>query len=248
MWWGRYRHEMTSAGADVESPLDLTGRVERCPKRIRVWFGGRWVVDTIDARLVWDHPWYPRHYVPLEDTDGVIAGADLIVDDAVASGAVTVSEDPRLEGFFALEFASMDRWFEEDEEMFVHARDPHKRIDIVAGSRRVRIEVDGTEVAESGRCLLLSEPRLPARWYLPLADVRLGLLSPSDTVTYCPYKGRAEYWHVRSGGEVNQDLAWGYRYPVRESAPIAGHVCFFAEKVDTFVDGVLQPRPVTRFV
>ena len=73
------------------------------------------------------------------------------------------------------------------------------------------------------------------------------LLTPTDSVTACPYKGWAEYWNVTVGGEVHRDLAWGYRAPLPESAPIAGHVCFYNEKVDIEIDGVAVERPKTKF-
>ena len=42
-------------------------------------------------------------------------------------------------------------------------------------------------------------------------------------------------------------IAWGYSFPVAESAKIAGLVCFYNERVDLWVDGVLEVKPVTQF-
>ena len=75
----------------------------------------------------------------------------------------------------------------------------------------------------------------------------MDLLDPTPTATMCPYKGTARYWSVRAGGVVHTDLAWSYDAPFRESAPIAGLVAFFDERVDVFVESELQTRPKTAF-
>jgi uncharacterized protein (DUF427 family) len=141
----------------------------------------------------------------------------------------------------------MDAWFEEDEQVFTHPRDPYTRVDVLRSSRHVRIEVDGTTVAASGSPTLLFETGLPVRYYLPRPHVRMELLTPRDTVSHCPYKGQAEYWSVRSGQRVYDDLAWSYRSPFPESQKIAGLIAFFDERVDVVVDGVRQERPRTKF-
>jgi uncharacterized protein (DUF427 family) len=141
----------------------------------------------------------------------------------------------------------MDHWFEEDEEVFVHARDPNTRIDILHSSRRVRIEVDGVTVADSTNASFLFETGLPTRYYFPKTDVRMDLMSPTDQVTACPYKGTARYWSVSVDGETHENLLWGYDSPFPESQKIAGLVAFYNEKVDIYVDEVLQERPKTKF-
>ena len=83
--------------------------------------------------------------------------------------------------------------------------------------------------------------------YLPKTDVHMELLIPSERVTSCPYKGDANHYSVAVGGTVHRDLAWWYRHPTRESAPIAGRVCFYDERVDVHLDGQLQERPRTPF-
>jgi uncharacterized protein (DUF427 family) len=139
----------------------------------------------------------------------------------------------------------MDAWFEEDEPVHVHPRDPHKRVDILASSRHVEVVVNGVKVADTHHPRLLFETSLPTRYYVPLTDVRMDLLRASEKVTQCPYKGTAAYWSVEAGGEVDEDLFWVYRTPVHESAEIAGLASFFNERVDVYVDGVLQERPQT---
>jgi uncharacterized protein (DUF427 family) len=76
-----------------------------------------------------------------------------------------------------------------------------------------------------------------------MTHVRIDLLAPSDTVTHCPYKGQAENWSVG----VHAEFAWSYRAPFPASQEIAGLIAFYNEKVDIYVDGVLQERPPTKF-
>src|SRR5581483_8371281 len=85
---------------------------------------------------------------------------------------------PQLRDLVRLEWDAMDAWFEEDEEVFTHPRDPYTRVDILASSRHVRVEVDGVTVAESASPRLLFETGLPVRYYLPKTHVRMDLLTP----------------------------------------------------------------------
>jgi len=145
-------------------------------------------------------------------------------------------------GRVRLDWDAMDAWFEEDEEVYTHPRDPYTRVDILATSRRVRVEVDGVVLASSANARVLFETGLPPRWYLPKPDLRLELLVPTATATHCPYKGQA-----RVGDRVVEDLAWSYRTTLPESQKIAGLVAFYNEEVDVFIDDQLQERPVTKF-
>ncbi|GAA3131698.1 DUF427 domain-containing protein [Streptosporangium carneum] len=232
-------------------------RVERAAKRVRVFFGGRAVADTTRALLVWEIPYYPTYYFPREDVAvelrpngrGVRSpsrGEAVLYDvEGVADAALAYPDSPieELRDHVRFEWEAADAWFEEDEEVYVHARDPYTRVDVLHSSRHVRVEVDGVTVADSHSPRILFETGLPPRYYLPKTDVRLDLLSPTDTVTRCPYKGTAEYWSVNG----RPDLAWSYRTPLEESGRVAGLICFYDEKVDVYVDGVLQERPKTPF-
>jgi uncharacterized protein (DUF427 family) len=235
-------------------------------KRVRTYLGGVLVADTLTPLLVWEGPNYPTYYFPVADVN-----AELLVPDdevrhspsrgdgklytvkaggAEARGAATRYEDspiPEIRDYVRFEWKAMDSWFEEDEEVFVHARDPHTRIDVLPSSRHVRVEIDGVTVAESSTPRLLFETGLPVRYYLPKTHVRMDLLEHTDTVTACPYKGEAEYWSVRVGDALHKDVVWGYRTPLPESRQVAGLVCFYNEKVDIYLDGVLQDRPKTKF-
>jgi uncharacterized protein (DUF427 family) len=153
--------------------------------------------------------------------------------------------DPDLDGLVLLDCAGFDAWFEEDEPVVGHARDPFHRLDILPSSRTVRVELDGTLLAESTRAQLLFEHAvLPVRAYLPREDVRVPL-TPSATRTRCTYKGEAGYWSVELDGWTFSDIAWSYETPNAEAARIAGLVCFFDERVDVALDGQRRPRPIT---
>jgi len=141
----------------------------------------------------------------------------------------------------------MSEWLEEDEPVYTHPRDPHTRVDILASSRHIRIEIDGVTVADSASPRILFETGLPPRYYLPLSDIRTDLLRPSDTQSHCPYKGTAGYWSVDTGQQRHEDIVWIYRTPLPESQKIAGLAAFYDEKVDVFIDGVEQRRPQTKF-
>ncbi|MGQ0615514.1 MAG: DUF427 domain-containing protein [Acidimicrobiia bacterium] len=240
-------------------------RVEHGPKRVRAVLGGEVVADTYRPLLVWEVPYYPAYYIPAEDVRAelVPAGAgdrspsrgtpelfDVKVARAVAAGAArryTDSPLPELRDAFRFEWEAMDEWLEEDEPVYVHPRDPYKRVDILASSRHVRVEIDGVTVAESHQPRALFETSLPTRFYLPLSDVRLDLLTPTATETHCPYKGTATYWSVDAGGTRHEDIVWMYRTPTAESQKIAGLACFYNEKVDLYLDGELQGCPKSPF-
>ena len=242
-----------------------TVRVEPSAKRVRAYLAGRLVADTRCPSLVWEVPYYPAYYVPLGDVTAELVPTgktehspsrgdaelyDVRVDGAAAAGAARRYPDSPLEairGLVRFEWAAMDEWMEEDELVYTHPRDPYHRVDILASSRHVRIEVDGVTVAESARPVILFETGLPPRYYLPLTDVRTDLLTPSATVTHCPYKGTATYWSVDTGHGARPDLVWAYRAPFAESQKVAGLACFYDEKTDVYLDGELQQRPRTQF-
>jgi uncharacterized protein (DUF427 family) len=137
----------------------------------------------------------------------------------------------------------MDAWFEEDEEIFVHPRSPNTRIQILPSSRHVTVMVDDIVIADSHRPTFLHETGLIRRTYFSKLDVRMDLLTPTDTTSRCPYKGIARYWTLDTPSGQHADLAWSYPSPFRESAPVAGLVAFYDERVDMAVDGNQLDRP-----
>ena len=241
-------------------------RVERGAKRIRAYLGGAVVVDSIAPLLVWEVPYYPTYYFSDSDvradlvTDGIVethspsrgdaTTMSVLAGDSRAAGAAARYENSpidELRGAVRFQWDAMEAWFEEDEQVYTHPRDPYTRVDILASSRRVRVFLDDLVLADSTSPRLLFETRLPTRYYLPRTHVRMDLLERSSTITHCPYKGRAETWSVRAGDTLHEDLAWSYPAPLPESQKLAGLIAFYDEKLDIEVDGVLQERPRTNF-
>jgi len=109
---------------------------------------------------------------------------------------------------------------------------PQHPITVESAPGRVTVQVAGTPVADTSSALALQEANYPVVYYVPLADVRSEVLKPSDHTTYCPYKGDASYYSLATpNGEV-ADAVWYYAEPYSAVAEIAGHVAFYANKVD----------------
>jgi uncharacterized protein (DUF427 family) len=241
-------------------------RVESGTKRVRAYLGGELVAETTHPLLVWEKPYYPAYYFPASDVRTELLEADGGVSHSPSRGdgrtfTVTAGGEERsaaalrydaspfqeLRDAIRLEWDAMDAWFEEDEQVFTHPRDPYTRVDILPSSRHVRVEVDDVTIAESPKPTLLFETGLPVRYYLPKTHVRMDRLTPTETESHCPYKGQAEYWSVRVSDTDHADLAWSYRTPLPESQKIAGLISFYNEKIDLYVDGLRQERPFTKF-
>ncbi len=171
---------------------------------------------------------------------------DIRADGQSRPGAGFRLADPDLAGYVVLDFSAFDEWYEEDEPAVAHPRDPFHRIDVLASSRHVRVELDGQVLAESSRPMLLFEALLPTRYYLPREDIRVKLI-PSEKWSYCAYKGRASYWSVAIGDRMVADLAWSYEKPLHDAAQVVGLIAFFDERLDLMVDGTRNERPVTHW-
>ncbi|MFG2191763.1 DUF427 domain-containing protein [Streptomyces sp. NPDC048639] len=227
------------------------------------------VVDSRRPLLVWepDRP-VPLYAFPEEDIRmdllrrteepasrrrhaGATVFYELSVGGSTTPRAAWTYPGKELAGHISFEWFGrdvLDHWYEEDEEIFVHPRDPHKRIDALPSSRHVQVEVAGTVVADSRAPVLLFETGLPVRYYLPREDVRLDLLVPTELTTRCPYKGIAtQYWSWPRGGDVPPGIAWSYPDPLSAVSIIKNRVAFYNEAVDIVLDGERLDRPVTVF-
>ena len=251
---------------DYPKMITRINHIESVPRRIRAVHDGQVVVDTLEARYVWEWANYPQFYLPRQDVrEGLLVTDDRMEDTplgsvrwywlasggivgAPAARLVVSSEHPRLIDTYRFDWDALDRWFEEDEEVFVHPRNPYSRVDALRSTRPVRIALDGVVLAESSSPVMVFETGLPTRYYLNRTEVDFEHLVPSETVTRCPYKGTATgYWSAVVGATTHHDLAWSYDFPTRQLLPIAGLVAFYNEKVDTYVDDVLLERPRTHF-
>ena len=227
---------------------------------MHVHFGGVRVADSDRTMLLRQHGFLPIYYFPAEDvradllvpTDyttrspykGTASYWHLRTPERTARFAVWSYLHPKpgspdTRGYYGFDWHSMDAWYEEDERLHVHARDPQLRVDALRSTRHLRVEVAGTTIADSRRPVLLFETGLVTRYYLPPEDVRQDLLRPSETYTLCPYKGRARYYHLELDGVRREDVAWQYARPLPAIAALASHLAFWNEREDTtiFVDG-----------
>ena len=246
-------------------------QTEISPKWIRVTFGGEVIADSRRVLLVLERGRSPVYFFPEKDVRmdcmapvayqthntrlGDASYYTVKVGGKVAENAAwhypvphatdpAVTTAPDLRGYVAFRWDSMDGWYEEGDEVFVHPHDPYHRIDVLNSTRPVRVVLGGVTVAESQRPVILFETNFPARYYLPKNDVRLELLRPSDTITRCPYKGEAHYYSVEVAGQLYKDVIWYYRYPTTEASKIANNLAFYTEKTDaTLVDGKELPKP-----
>ncbi|TWD83062.1 uncharacterized protein (DUF427 family) [Kribbella amoyensis] len=233
-------------------PIVPPGLVAPVPRRIRATLAGRFVLDTTDALYLWEFPPYPQYYVPVADVaEGVLTdtgetrtfGHGIARVHTAGSGRAWVYDDGVAKDRVRFQWDALDHWFEEDEEVFVHPRNPYARCDAIRSGRLVRVSVDGDVLAESRSTVIVFETGLPPRYYFPRTEVNFDRLTPSDTRTACPYKGRTSaYWSL--GG---RDLAWSYDFPTSALLPVAGLVAFFNEHVDLDLDGTPIPRPITPF-
>jgi uncharacterized protein (DUF427 family) len=217
-------------------------------------FAGETIADSKRMMLLQEPSRLPVYYFPVSDTR-----MDLLASSGKAEGYLTLTvgsrtaegaawTKPEYPGYVAFDWPAMDNWYEEDDEVYKHPRDPYHRVDVVRSSRHVRVILGGQTVAETSRPSLLFETGLPARYYIPRHDVRLDLLTPTESHTQCPYKGIASYWSATIGGKTYEDIVWSYPMPIPECPKIEQLMCFYNEKVDAIeVDGEVEVKPVTKW-
>ncbi|HLI42651.1 MAG TPA: DUF427 domain-containing protein [Streptosporangiaceae bacterium] len=217
------------------------------PRRLRATFGGRTVFDTTRAALLHETGLLPQVYVPAGDIrsellrptghhtycpfKGTASYWSVVAGEAVAENAIWYYPEPIpqaawLAGYAGFYWDAMDQWYDEDEPVAGHIRDPYHRVDVRRSSRPVRVLLGGTVLAETRSPLLLSETGLPNRFYIAPQDVRQDLLEASDTHTVCPYKGTASYWSVSAGGRKLADAAWCYPQAHGDAAAVGGYLSF----------------------
>lgn len=250
-----------------DSPDDVNYRIEspahrlffdEFPRRVRAVFNGETIFDTRGGKLLHESAILPVLYVPdddirldlLEPTDhhthcpfkGDALYWSVVVSGRTAENAAWAYPEPIetarwLRGYRAFYFHEMDAWFDEDEEVEGHLRDPYHRVDARGSSQRVRVLVDGEVVADTHHPTVLSETGLPNRYYIPQDDLADDLLVPSTSRTHCPYKGDASYYSVEVAERRVADAGWYYVEPLEDAAKVRDLVAFYPDKVVVEVDG-----------
>ncbi|MCQ4079045.1 DUF427 domain-containing protein [Streptomyces sp. RB6PN25] len=254
---------------DYPGMIVPVGHVEPVPRRIRGFAADRLVFDTVRARYVWLWPGYPQYCIPRKDiVDGALLDEGrtlalrvgrarrhtLQLDSVSRPGAAWEWGDDApsdIVGCVSFRWEAIDAWFEEDEQVFVHPRNPYTRVDALRSGRSVRVMLDGAVLADAPSSVTVLETGLPTRYYLDRVHLDWTRMQPTDSVTSCPYKGKTSgYWSVRTDKATYPDLAWAYDFPTRQVSPIAGLVAFYNENADHYLDGRLLPRPapVTRAI
>jgi uncharacterized protein (DUF427 family) len=189
-------------------PSDLV-YVEPFRRRVTAMHGGRRVVESERALLVHRSGRPPTYAFPTSD----------VSTDAAAP-------DPDAAGYVHVPWDSVDEWYEEDERVFGHPRNPYHRVDCVRTSRRLVVEIAGRTLVDTNETIGVYETALEPCLYVHRAATRTDLLRPSPTKTYCPYKGEASYWTAVVGDQVVEDVAWSYADPHAECLAVRDMLCF----------------------
>lgn len=234
-----------------------TVAIEPNARRIRVFFGGEVIADTTESVYLFEKDHLPAYYIPWTDIRGDLLRESetttvcprkgtaryrtIEVGDRTSVDALWTYPEPLHDSLDLSEYVSfywdrVDAWFEEDEQVFVHPRDPYVRIDVLPSSRHVEVYLGETLVAETRNPKILFETGLPPRYYIPRVDVKNWLFTESSTTTACPYKGTASYVSAVSG---QQDVAWFYPQTSASAFGIENHLSFYAERgARIVVDGM----------
>ncbi|WP_336773504.1 DUF427 domain-containing protein [Paenibacillus sp. MMO-58] len=233
-------------------------KIDANPRRIRVKFAGETIADSKRVLTLHERGHLPVYYFPIEDirTDLLVAtdhttycpfkgdasywtieANGRVSENAVWGYQEAIAPSEAIKGYVSFYWNKVDAWFEEEEEIFVHPRDPYKRVDALQSSRHIRVVIDGITVAESQRPVIVFETGLPVRYYLPAEDVRQELLTATEHRTRCPYKGEASYWTANIGSKTHENIVWSYENPIPEIPKIKGLLSFYNERVETYIDG-----------
>jgi uncharacterized protein (DUF427 family) len=130
----------------------------------------------------------------------------------------------------------VDSWFEEDEQVFGHPRNPYHRVDCLRSRRQLRVEAAGLTLVDVADTVAVYETALEPRLYVDPQHVRMDVFVESASQTYCPYKGTASYWSARIGGAVLEDIAWSYEEPLPESLRLQHLLSFDEDRVTVHHD------------
>ncbi|MGI8485967.1 MAG: DUF427 domain-containing protein [Thermomicrobiales bacterium] len=236
--------------------------LEDVQKRIRGMIAGETIVDTRRGEMLHETGEFIQWYVPLDDvrtdllepgdhrTNDLYKGeashytlrvGDRTEVDAAWSYSQPPAEMRQLSGLVAFPFDRLDAWFEEDEQIIGHPRDPYHRFDCRRTSEHVEVRVGGEIVAETRRAVKLFETSIAPRYYIPFDDVKPECLTPSATRGICPYKGKEAYYTVHAGDTTISDGAWIISEPFGEATAVVGHVSFWGEGTEVYADGQSTP-------
>jgi uncharacterized protein (DUF427 family) len=193
--------------------------VEPHPRRIVAIADGRTVVDTERALMVHRRGHALSYAFPSDEVTGL--------------PREPVTEAP---GYVVVPWDAVDTWFEEGRELVHYPPNPYHRVDCRPTNRGLRVAVAGTVLVDTTDTVIVFETSLAPRLYVDPALVRSDLLRPSDTTSYCNYKGYATYWSLAIDDTVHDDVAWSYEDTPAETLPIRGFLSFDETRVDVIAE------------
>jgi uncharacterized protein (DUF427 family) len=205
--------------------------IEPFRRRVRAIKNGETLIDSERVVLVHRPGRPPVYAFPIGDVRGTARADDPDGKENGTGGRLAVVPEPDTPGYVTVEWDGVDAWFEEDEEVFGHPRNPYHRIDCLHSGRKLRVEAHDATLVDCASTLVVYETALEPRLYVDASYVRMDLLRPSATQTYCPYKGTATYWSAQIGQEQVADVAWSYEDPLPESLPLRGFLSFDEARV-----------------
>jgi uncharacterized protein (DUF427 family) len=197
-------------------PTDLV-YVEPHPRRVQAVRDGRLLIDTERALLV------HRRNRPLS-----------YAFPAGEVGELPSEPEPEAPGYVVVPWNAVDTWLEEGRVMVHYPPNPYHRVDCRPTRRRLRVRVAGTTLVDTDDTVIVFETALEPRLYVDPSLVRTDLLRPTQTTSYCNYKGVASYWAAAIGDLAVEDVAWSYQDPPPESLPITGYLSFDPARADVF--------------
>ena len=260
------RTDIAQARPFVPEDPDYWLAAELSPRHVRTEMAGETIAASKRVMIFRERGRTPVYYFPRGDVrmDLLTPIAEIVADPnkgdaryfnvvvggSVAERAAYVYSEPHVQwmgrpDYVAFVWDQMDHWYEENMEVYKHARDPYHRVDAMPGARHVRIVVGGQTIAETQRPHVLFETGHPVRYYIPADDIRMDLLEATALRSTCPYKGNASYWKVKG---ADQEVAWAYLDPIAECPRIKGLIAFYNERVDeVWVDGEIETKPPHRW-
>jgi uncharacterized protein (DUF427 family) len=207
---------------DFPSLISAANHVEPGPRRVRGWLAGETVFDTTRAHYVWEWPYCPQYYIPLQDVRPEVLVPDghpqatrrgqaqlhtLRLGPHDRPNAAKVYRESPLSGVadtVRFDWEALDAWYEENEQVFL--RGPYVRVDALRSTRAVPVELEEGVLAASASPVMVFETGLPTRYYLTRSEINFDHLIATDTATACQYKGvTSGYWSIQVSEEVHPE-------------------------------------------
>jgi uncharacterized protein (DUF427 family) len=202
------------------SPLpDDVVFVEPHPRRVQAVRDGQTVIDTERALLVHRRDRPLSYAFPTEEV-----------------GDLASEPEPHAPGYVRVPWEAVDTWLEEGRRLVHYPPNPYHRVDCRPTRRRLRVTVADTTLVDTADTLIVFETALTPHLYVDPRHVRTDLLRPTETSTYCNYKGYATYWAAVIGDTVIADVAWSYPDPPPECLPVKGYLSFDKARAEVLAE------------